>query len=150
MTTQAQSEMLELSRDECLQLLKTQTLGRLAVEGFGGGPPVVRPVTYVFDEPSQSVVFRTATGSKLHALARSAQASFEVDHVEEGSRTGWSVIIHGVTDEITHPSEVRRLDSLGLVPWAPGHKPRWVHIRAWTVSGRRIVVGADNARDPHA
>jgi uncharacterized protein len=65
------------------------------------------------------------------------QAAFEVD------RTGWSVIIHGVADEITHPNEVRRLDRLGLEPWAPGRKPHWVHIRAWTVSGRRITVAAD-------
>jgi hypothetical protein len=137
-----ESQMLELSRDECLELLKTQSLGRLAVDGFGGGPPVIRPVTYAFDEPSQSVVFRTAAGSKFHALTSSAKASFEVDCVETGSRTGWSVIIQGVTDEITHPIEVQRLDSLGLVPWAPGHKPSWVHIRAWTVTGRRIVPGA--------
>jgi nitroimidazol reductase NimA-like FMN-containing flavoprotein (pyridoxamine 5'-phosphate oxidase superfamily) len=139
--------MLELSREKCLELLKTQSLGRLAVKELAGGPPVIRPVTYVFDEPSQSVVFRTAAGSKLHALASSAQASFEVDCVDAGSRIGWSVIIQGVTDEITHPSEVRRLDSLGLEPWAPGHKPRWVHIRAWTVSGRRIVSGTEQSAD---
>lgn len=134
--------MVELSREECLRLLKTQTFGRLAVN-FGKGPPVIRPVNYAFDEPSQSVVFRTADGSKFHALVRSAQAAFEVDRVEGASLTGWSVIMHGVTDEITQPSEIRRLDALGLEPWAPGEKPHWIHIRAWTVSGRRILVAAD-------
>jgi nitroimidazol reductase NimA-like FMN-containing flavoprotein (pyridoxamine 5'-phosphate oxidase superfamily) len=137
------TEMTELSREECLQLLKTQSFGRLAVN-TGKGPPVIRPVNYAFDESSQSIVFRTADGSKFHALLQSAQAAFEVDRVEGGSHTGWSVIVHGVTDEVTHPSEVRRLDNLGLEPWAPGHKPHWVHIRAWTVSGRRIVMAADN------
>jgi uncharacterized protein len=139
------TETVELSREECLRLLKTQSFGRLAVN-LGDGPPVIRPVNYIFDEASQSVVFRTAHGSKFHALLKAAQAAFEVDLVEGGSRTGWSVIIQGVTDEVTNPSEIRRLDRLGLEPWAPGRKAHWVHIRAWTVSGRRIVIRADHPR----
>jgi nitroimidazol reductase NimA-like FMN-containing flavoprotein (pyridoxamine 5'-phosphate oxidase superfamily) len=137
--------MLELSREECLRLLASHSFGRLAVN-MGEGPPVIRSVNYVFDEPSQSVVFRTAHGSKFHALLRSARAAFEIDGLDEASRTGWSVIIHGVTDEITNPNEVRRLDSLGLETWAPGRKAHWVHIRAWTVSGRRIVLAGDAVR----
>jgi nitroimidazol reductase NimA-like FMN-containing flavoprotein (pyridoxamine 5'-phosphate oxidase superfamily) len=133
--------MLDLSREECLRLLAERSFGRLAVN-MGKGPPVIRPVNYLFDEPTQSVVFRTALGSKFHALLQSADAAFEIDGIDEGSRTGWSVIMHGVTDEITNPMDVRRLDSLGLQPWAPGHKAHWVHIRAWTVSGRRIVLAA--------
>ncbi len=142
MTAESENEMRELSRDECLQLLASQTFGRVAVN-LGNGPPVIRPVNYAFDEASQSVVFRTADGSKFHALVRSAVAAFEVDRVEGASHTGWSVIVQGVTDELTHPREVRRLEGLGLAPWAPGEKAHWVHIRAWTVSGRRIVVTAD-------
>jgi uncharacterized protein len=141
---QSASEMLELSREECLRLLKSQSFGRLAVN-TGKGPPVIRPVNYFFDERSQSVVFRTAVGSKFYGLLKSAEAAFEVDRVEGASRTGWSVIVQGVTDEVTHPSEVRRLDDLGLDPWAPGYKAHWIQIRAWTVSGRRIVMAADGA-----
>jgi uncharacterized protein len=136
------SEMLEVPREECLRLLVENNLGRLAVN-MGKGPPVIRPVNYVFDQPSQSIVFRTALGSKFHALLQSADAAFEIDGIDEGSRTGWSVILHGVTDEITNPTDIRRLDGLGLKPWAPGHKAHWVHICAWTVSGRRIVLTAD-------
>ena len=131
--------MLELSREECLELLASHSFGRLAVN-MGEGPPVIRPVNYVFDRASQSVVFRTAPGSKFHALLRSTEAAFEIDGIDENSRTGWSVIIHGVTDVIAKPSDVHRLDRLGLDPWAPGPKLHWMHIRAWTVSGRRIVL----------
>jgi len=138
------SEILELSREECLRLLASHSFGRLAVN-TGKGPPVIRPVNYVFDTASQSVVFRTAPGSKFHALLRSADAAFEIDGIDEGSRTGWSVSMQGVTDEVRNPNEVGRLDGLGLEPWAPGHKPHWVHIRAWTVSGRRIVLAASGA-----
>jgi nitroimidazol reductase NimA-like FMN-containing flavoprotein (pyridoxamine 5'-phosphate oxidase superfamily) len=131
------TEMLELSREECLALLGANSFGRLAVNA-GEGAPVVRPVNYLFDERSQSVLFRTAPGSKLHAVLRSTHATFEIDGVDEGARTGWSVIIQGVTEEVTSPGEIRRLDGLGSESWAPGEKPHWVQIRAWTVSGRRI------------
>jgi hypothetical protein len=89
------------------------------------------------------VVFRTAPGSKFYALLRQNTAAFEVDGVDREKRTGWSVIIVGATEEVTNPSDVRRLDGLGLQHWAPGDKPHWVRIRAWTVSGRRIAAEAD-------
>jgi nitroimidazol reductase NimA-like FMN-containing flavoprotein (pyridoxamine 5'-phosphate oxidase superfamily) len=134
--------MVELSRDESLRLLASHRFGRLAV-GTGTGAPLVRPVNYRFDESSQSVVFRTAPGSKFHALVHSAQAVFEIDGVDERSQTGWSVVVHGMTDEVSNWSDIRRLDALGLDCWAPGRKPRWFRIRAWTVSGRRIVLTPD-------
>lgn len=136
------TEMLDLSRDECLRLLAEHSFGRLAVN-IGKGHPVIRPVNYLFDQPTQSVVFRTGLGSKFGALLRSADAAFEIDGIDEDSRTGWSVVIKGVTDEVTNPNDVRRLDGLGLKPWAHGHKAHWVHIRAWTVSGRRIALATE-------
>jgi nitroimidazol reductase NimA-like FMN-containing flavoprotein (pyridoxamine 5'-phosphate oxidase superfamily) len=131
--------MRELSRRECLELLRSGGFGRLAVAG-GGLAPVIRPVNYVFDEVSQSVVFRTASGSKFHSLVRATHAAFEVDSIDVSMRTGWSVIIVGVTEEVVGPAEVRRLGELGLEPWVPGDKHHWVRIRARTVSGRRIEL----------
>jgi hypothetical protein len=104
---------------------------------------VIRPVNYIFDHRSQSVVFRTAHGSKLHALLHAAKAAFEIDGIDEGARRGWSVIIEGVTAEVTNPNDLHRFNSLGLEAWAPGPKPHWVQIRAWTVSGRRIGWSGD-------
>jgi len=136
------SEILELTREECLRLLAENSFGRLAVN-TGRGVPVIRPVNYVFYEASQSVVFRTALGSKFHALIHSTNAAFEIDGTDPQSRTGWSVIIVGVTEEVTNPIDVRHLEDLGLETWAPGERRHWVRIRAWTVSGRRIVLAAD-------
>jgi nitroimidazol reductase NimA-like FMN-containing flavoprotein (pyridoxamine 5'-phosphate oxidase superfamily) len=137
----AGNELLELSRAECFELLAACRFGRLAV-CTGAGAPVVRPVNYAFDEASQSVVFRTAAGSKLHALIGSAQAAFEIDDARPRARTGWSVIIAGVTEEVSSPSEIRRLEGIGVDPWGPGEKTHWVRIRAWTVSGRRLAPAA--------
>ncbi len=130
------SDVLVLSREECLRLLAANGFGRLAVATES---PLICPVNYVFDERSQSVVFRTADGSKFHAMLVSGNAAFEIDGIDQDSRTGWSVIIAGMAEEITSPSEVRRLERLGLENWTPGHKAHWMRIRAWTVTGRRIV-----------
>jgi uncharacterized protein len=143
------SEMLDLPRDECLGLLAENRFGRLGV-AMAEGAPVIRPVNYVFDQPSQSVIFRTSAGSKLHALLQTAEAAFEIDGIDEVSSTGWSVIIHGMAEQVTSPAEVRRLDALGLAPWAPGRRRHWVRIRARTVTGRRIVGLDDAVRAPRA
>jgi len=135
------ARLLELERDECLELLVGSTLGRLAASPPGWtGAPVICPVSYVFDRSWQAVVFRSARGSKLTALLLSGEAAFEVDGLETESETGWSVIIRGPVEEITSAVEVDRAEQLGLRPWAPGEKPHWMRIRASVVTGRRISV----------
>jgi nitroimidazol reductase NimA-like FMN-containing flavoprotein (pyridoxamine 5'-phosphate oxidase superfamily) len=134
------SRILELEREECLALLAGTNFGRLAVN-IGGAVPAIRPVNYVFDERSQSIVFPTAKGSKLHGVLTAAKAAFEIDGVDPPGRTGWSVIVVGVIEVIESQVERRRLEGLGLDPWAPGPKPHWVRLRAGTVTGRRITLG---------
>jgi nitroimidazol reductase NimA-like FMN-containing flavoprotein (pyridoxamine 5'-phosphate oxidase superfamily) len=102
-------------------------------------PPVIRPVTYVFDRSSQSVVFRTARGSKFTALLLSGQAAFEIDGSDPDAETGWSVVVQGPAEEVTADAERTRLEGLGLHPWAPGERPHWIRLRATVVSGRQIV-----------
>jgi nitroimidazol reductase NimA-like FMN-containing flavoprotein (pyridoxamine 5'-phosphate oxidase superfamily) len=134
------SELLELERDDCLRLLGGTHLGRLAVSPPDWrAPPVIRPVNYVFDARSQSVVFRSARGSKFTALLLSGQATFEIDGTDPGTETGWSVIVQGPIEEITGDAEIQRVEGLGLRPWAPGEKPHWIRVRATVVSGRRIA-----------
>ena len=132
------TEVVELDHDECLRLLATTTLGRLAVN-VEGWPPVIRPVNYVFDESSQSIVFRSARGSKLTAVLLSSEAAFEIDGTDPGADSGWSVIVVGRAEEVTQASEIARLGQLGLRPLAPGDKPHWIRIRSTVVSGRRIA-----------
>jgi nitroimidazol reductase NimA-like FMN-containing flavoprotein (pyridoxamine 5'-phosphate oxidase superfamily) len=132
--------LVELPRTECLTLLAAASVGRVVVAGHPGQPPVIRPVSYLFDARSQAIVFRTSEGSKFDALVRSTQACFEIDAVDPHTHTGWSVIVSGVTEEVTRPAEIRRLEDAGLHTWAPGERPHWIRIQARTVSGRRIEV----------
>ncbi len=138
--THPDTEMLNLDRSDCLRLLATTGVGRIAISVPEWDHPVIRPVNYLFDTASQSVLIRTAPGSKLHATLRSARAAFEIDGIDEAGRVGWSVIIVGVSEEITNAVELRRIEGLGLEPWAPGRKDHWIRIRANTVSGRRIAA----------
>jgi nitroimidazol reductase NimA-like FMN-containing flavoprotein (pyridoxamine 5'-phosphate oxidase superfamily) len=137
--SEATGRIVELDREDCIRLLSGTSVGRLAVSPTEGRtPPVIRPVNYVFDTSSQSVVFRSARGSKLTALLLSGQAAFEIDGSDPRTESGWSVIIQGPVEEITGDAEIARLEGLGLRPWAPGEKPHWLRIRATVVSGRRI------------
>jgi nitroimidazol reductase NimA-like FMN-containing flavoprotein (pyridoxamine 5'-phosphate oxidase superfamily) len=129
--------LTELSRSECLALLAAGNFGRLVVT-TPGGRPLIRPVNYAFDQRSQSVIFRTDRGAKLSALLHHARACFEIDAFDPADGEAWSVIITGVTEQITQPVELARLDHLDIQPWAPGEHPYWVRIRARIVSGRRI------------
>jgi uncharacterized protein len=140
--------MLELGRPECLRLLAEHGIGRIAISVTEWDHPLVRPVNYIFDQPSQSVLIRSASGSKLHAIMRSARAAFEIDGIDPAGHVGWSVIIVGVAEEVTSAVEVRRIESLGLEPWAPGDKGHWISISANVVTGRRIAVVTDNSGGP--
>jgi nitroimidazol reductase NimA-like FMN-containing flavoprotein (pyridoxamine 5'-phosphate oxidase superfamily) len=129
---------IELSRDECLELLAAESFGRVVVTVGADHRPLIRPVNYVFDHASQAVSFRTAEGTKLHALLRSASACFEIDEVDTETRSGWSVIVYGVTEPIVDPGEIRRLEQSVLDSFVPGPQAHWIRVRASTVTGRRI------------
>jgi len=125
-----------LDREECIRLLATHCVGRIAVVDHGR--PHVVPVNYTMD--GDAVVFRTAVGTKLDAASRSAVA-FEVDDLDRETREGWSVVVHGLAQEVTpydRPDIVRRVRSLDPVPWATGDKPHVVRIAPHTVTGRRV------------
>ena len=148
MQTDLTTQLVELDRDECLRLLASTEVGRLAVN-VPNWPPVIRPVTYVFDESTRSVIFRSARGSKLTALLLSDRATFEIDGIEPSDEIGWSVIVQGRVEEVTNSAELARLSRSGLRPWVPGDLPHWMRIGTTVVSGRRIRrVAIGNSPQP--
>jgi nitroimidazol reductase NimA-like FMN-containing flavoprotein (pyridoxamine 5'-phosphate oxidase superfamily) len=140
--------LVELDRGECLRLLATAAVGRIVVL-TAGQAPVIRPVNFVFDERSQSVVFRCTGGTKLIALLGAARAWFEIDEIDAARRTGWSVIVAGVTEPVTQSHEVARLARLALHSWVAGPDAHWFGIRARVVSGWRLQTPGPGA-DPRA
>ena len=123
-------DLSELDEAECLRLVATLEVGRIAVARAGEAPLVV-PVNYVLD--GSVVVFRSDEGSKLFALL-AAPASFQVDLVDPFHRTGWSVLIQGIVEEV----DVALLAHLDLAPWAAGTKRHWLRVVPTAVTGRRL------------
>lgn len=135
-TIDGRSGLERMSHEECVALLQSQDVGRLVV--VDNGRPLIFPVNYAMD--GDAPVFRTASGTKLWAASRSPVA-FEVDRVDGESRTGWSVIVHGVAQEITafDASELQaRVYGLPVHPWVKGEKPSIVRIAPRLITGRRI------------
>jgi uncharacterized protein len=121
--------------DECLRLLAAVPVGRVGL--VADGEIVVLPVNHAVD--GRDLVFLTARGSKLSGAEQQNIAAFEADHFDERTRTGWSVLVTGRAEVIYDETEIKRLSSCGLHPWADAtERPVWVRIRALTVSGRRI------------
>ncbi|WP_062347175.1 pyridoxamine 5'-phosphate oxidase family protein [Herbidospora yilanensis] len=123
-----------LSREECLRLLATTPIGRL-VFTFRA-LPAVQPVNYVLD--GETVVIRTAIGSRLAAATRDAVVAFEIDDIDRETGSGWSVTVLGHARGVTAPEEVARLSALPLMPWAPSAFDHFVTLSTDEVSGRRI------------
>src|SRR5919198_3965805 len=126
----------ELTKDECFRLLSEQHLGRLALVDDRG--PIALPVNYVLDQ--HTVLFRTDEGTKLDAAARGARVAFEIDGVNEATRTGWSVLVRGEAAPVTDPAELTRVRALPLYPWAPGAKGHYIRILPALLTGRRIAL----------
>lgn len=123
--------LVAMSHEQCVDLLKAHTVGRIAVAAPGASPLVV-PVNYLVD--GEVVVFRSGRGSKLRSL-RGTPVSFQIDQIDPLQHTGWSVLVRGRAYEATR----WETDHLQLEPWAPGDKGHWVRIVPDSISGRRLT-----------
>ena len=124
----------ELAADEALVLVRRCSVGRVAVT-LDGVPHVV-PVNFRLLDGA--VVFRSGAGTKLAAALAETPVSFEVDHFDETTLTGWSVLISGPASVVVDPKTLARVEALDLVAWAPGSRDEVVRIAADLVSGVRI------------
>lgn len=135
--------------EECYRLLRSQQIGRLGVNAEHY--PLIFPVNYGLD--GDTIVIRTAPGTKL-AAAQHANVTFEVDEVDQYARSGWSVLVRGLAEEVTEahgPDLVRRTHAVGVRPWAPGEHGHWLRLIPHGITGRRIVPGElPPAVDPRA
>ncbi|MDY0908892.1 pyridoxamine 5'-phosphate oxidase family protein [Microbacterium sp. CFBP9034] len=119
-----------LTDEQCWERLRSQELGRLVTRV--GDVLDIFPVNYVVD--GQSLLFRTAQGSKLFELTVHDEVLFEVD--DHTDADAWSVIVRGAAHALETSEEVERADGLGLRPWIPTLKYTYVRVEAASVSGR--------------
>ena len=123
-----------LSYEDCRALLSIAQVGRLGFVESGG--PVILPVNFAMD--GSRVVFRTGRGSKLSAAVMNAPVCLEIDHWDDKSRTGWSILAKGFAEHVTG-TDTERFERLGIVGAAVDvARPCWVRIITDEITGRRI------------
>lgn len=125
----------DLSREQCLALLATVSVGRLGLSI--GALPAIFPVNFVLHD--DAVVLRSAPGSKLDAALRHNVVAFEADCFAPDGSSGWSVLVRGVASEVEDHDVLTALRALPLRSWAlPTEANRYILIATTAVSGRRF------------
>jgi len=121
----------DMTADECWELVRTQEFGRLA---FHLADQVhITPINYAVD--GETLLFRTAEGSKLLAVVMNPDIAFEIDSYDEDE--AWSVIIRGTARHLDEFEE-HRAENVPLRPWVPTLKYDVVEITPREISGRRF------------
>lgn len=133
---QATTQFIKLSSVECRTLIASGGVGRIAFSAVSG--PVVLPIN--FSVVGGSIVVRTSEGSLIEAHG-DERAAFEVDHVDEALRQGWSVLVQGQAHRVLQPGELRHVqEAVTTAPWPGGERDVYVRIVPDQISGRRIAI----------
>ena len=127
-----------LSRDACLPYLESSSLGRIGLSI--SSLPAVLPVNFKLHE--NAILIRSREGSKLDAAVHGAMVAFETDGFDESRNAAWSVLIQGLSSEVTGADELTNAESADLDSWAVGDQnDHFIRIELTNVSGRRIMRG---------
>jgi uncharacterized protein len=129
-------QLSELGEDECLELLASKVIGRVAFLDDAG--PVVVPVNYVVHDGT--VLFRTSPHSAVGRLVREQTCAFEVDDIDEVTESGWSVLLRGPAT-VVGPDDLPSAGADRPLPWPDGVRSMHVRISPRLVSGRRLPAG---------
>jgi nitroimidazol reductase NimA-like FMN-containing flavoprotein (pyridoxamine 5'-phosphate oxidase superfamily) len=125
------SKLRELDREECLRLLQTQKVGRIAFTDDSG--PDVLPVNYVMD--GEDVLITTTGYGALARAATNGRVAFEVDELDDFTESGWSVVVRGrAVRESPFDAPANRPH-----PWADGTRTYLLRITPDIISGRRLI-----------
>lgn len=123
----------ELSTEECWEMLRRQEFGRLAFHLVD--EVHLTPINYAVD--GETLLFRTAEGSKLLAVEMNPDVAFEIDQFDETSAR--SVIIRGRARRLGE-DEAHRAENVPLRPWVPTLKYDVVEITPTSISGRSFEL----------
>lgn len=137
----------EVSRRQAVELLGSETVGRVAFVTPDG--PRIVPVNFVLHggdvEGREVLEVRTTSGSELAVHAPGTQVAFEVDRLEDGLRSGWSVVASGLCERDLHSfGDTTRLSDPQATPWAAGRRPMVLRVLVERLTAR--TVGPDVPR----
>ncbi len=100
-------EVATIDPERCRQLLRRASVGRVAI--VADDQLDIIPVSYVFD--GKAVLFATEPGAMI-AEPSLQHAAFEIDAIDETSRSGWTVSVHGYGRRLAQPRDHHRFEIL--------------------------------------
>lgn len=121
----------DIERAECLDLLRSQRVGRLAFTDDSG--PDALPVNFSVD--GEDILIATTGYSSIARSATGARVAFEVDEIDAYTESGWSVVVRGRAHRESH---LESSDNAPY-PWAEGNRAYLIRIRPDVITGRRLV-----------
>jgi nitroimidazol reductase NimA-like FMN-containing flavoprotein (pyridoxamine 5'-phosphate oxidase superfamily) len=129
-------ELEQLSIDECLTLLGTATVGRIAM--VVDGAPTLLPVNFrlVDDSGRRWIVLRTRPGNVIDR--GSPAVAFEVDEIDTHRHEGWSVLVRGTLGRLDPDAEGLR-ERFDPGSWLAG-RDSWLVVEPSAITGRRLVA----------
>jgi uncharacterized protein len=130
-----EAALKQLSRNECLRLMKSVPVGRIIYTRQA--LPAVELVNFALD--NGDIIIRTDRSGKLAAALREAVVAFEADSVDTDRRVGWSVTAVGHSHEVTNRDEIDRLARIGPFSWAPGERNHFIRICPGILNGQRLT-----------
>jgi nitroimidazol reductase NimA-like FMN-containing flavoprotein (pyridoxamine 5'-phosphate oxidase superfamily) len=126
---------VELTIEECLELLSGGVVGRVAMSTPVG--PRIVPVNYAMY--GDAIVFRTTPYSELGTYGWNNDLAFEIDHLDYDTHQGWSVVAIGRAELVEDPEELRDIKTTwDPRPWAPGARNLYMKLTWRDITGRRL------------
>jgi nitroimidazol reductase NimA-like FMN-containing flavoprotein (pyridoxamine 5'-phosphate oxidase superfamily) len=131
----AQAWLDEVSLEECLELLRVGSLGRIAF--VSDDWPVVFPVNYRLVEASERtwIALRTRPGNVIDRAP--VNVAFQVDGLGPMYQEGWSVLIRGTLHRVD-PDAAAFRERFDPQPWILEERDAWLVVEPFAITGRRL------------
>jgi nitroimidazol reductase NimA-like FMN-containing flavoprotein (pyridoxamine 5'-phosphate oxidase superfamily) len=128
----------ELTLDECLALLRTNAVGRIAFvtdELLTVLPVNYRVVEAAGTTPGKWLALRTRPGNVIERA--SMMVAFEIDGIDASHRQGWSVLVRGTLAHVD-PDAATFRERFDSAPWLVAERDAWLIIEPFAITGRRL------------
>jgi nitroimidazol reductase NimA-like FMN-containing flavoprotein (pyridoxamine 5'-phosphate oxidase superfamily) len=127
----------EMPFEECLQLLREESIGRIAFLLEADDSPIVWPVNYRLVETSGPpwLALRTRPGSPIDHTPMNV--AFEIDSADPVHRQGWSVLVRGTLLRVD-PDAADFRARFDPEPWVVSERDRWLTVEPFSITGRRL------------
>jgi len=123
-----------LDTEQCLRLLRTSNVGRLALSVQA--LPVIVPVNFALDP--RGIIVRTGAGREIDQACNRAVVGFEVDGYDPLSGRGWSVLVQGHARVLDQAADLAAAHRIGWTPWGSPSEDTFIEVSIDVVTGRHL------------